>query len=119
MPDTSPTPVDLDLDAIEAISEAERYVHPDEVLALIAEIRRLRAAISPDSERIRELEAENKKYKGALDEIDRMNPDDFRTGQGHLSAAFREVNFQAAFAHVCRVVNRTLHGIDSAEGPSR
>jgi hypothetical protein len=33
--------VTVDLDAIEAISNADRYVHPDEVLGLVAEVRRL------------------------------------------------------------------------------
>ncbi len=56
-------------------------------------------------------------YREALEELDRMRPNDFKTGQGHLSPAFREVNVSAVMMHVCRIVNRILHNTDENGQP--
>lgn len=56
-------------------------------------------------------------YLSALEELDSLRPDDFRTGQGHLTPAFREVNFRDAFRAVCRIVNGVLHGTDENGRP--
>lgn len=53
----------------------------------------------------------------AMDEIHKMNPDDFRTGQGHLSPAFREINFRDAMFHVQAIVNRVLHNTNEYGEP--
>jgi hypothetical protein len=58
------------------------------------------------------MNSDGAKYLEALREIDAMEPDDFKTGQGHVSPAFREVNFRDAFKHVVRIVNRVLHNTD-------
>lgn len=56
-------------------------------------------------------------YRTALEELERMKPDDFKTGQSHLSPAFREVSVSAVMLHVCRIINRTLHNTDENGRP--
>lgn len=48
----------------------------------------------------------------ALDRANALHPDQFKTGQGHLSPAFREVNFRAAFEALVGIVNQ----IENASG---
>ncbi len=57
------------------------------------------------------------KYRVALEEIDKMEPEDFKTGQNHITPAFREPNLQDALRFVIRVVNRTLHNTDENDQP--
>ncbi|HET7386876.1 MAG TPA: hypothetical protein VFJ19_09475 [Nocardioidaceae bacterium] len=87
---------------------------------LLAEVERLRvvevASIGAHA-LLEDAEAEVQRLRAALNEIDRMDPDDFRTGQDHLLPAFREVNFRAAFERVVRIVNRALHGTDEYGRP--
>lgn len=51
----------------------------------------------------------------ALQAIDKLDPADFKGGQDHLTLAFRETDFRAAFMRVCEIVNGTLHGTDAYE----
>ena len=44
--------------------------------------------------------------------MDRRGPDQFRTGQPHLSPAFREVNWEAAFKAVVRLLNKIEDAVD-------
>jgi hypothetical protein len=48
----------------------------------------------------------------ALDKANALNPGSFKTGQGHLPPAFREVNFRAAFKALIDIVNE----IEAASG---
>lgn len=57
------------------------------------------------------------RYKKALERIDRMSPEDFKGGQGHLTPAFREPSFKEAFRFVCKVVNGVLHNADENGQP--
>lgn len=57
------------------------------------------------------------RLRAALEEIDTMNPEDFKRGQEHLSPAFRTPNFADAFKFVCGVVNKVLHNTDAYGRP--
>lgn len=57
------------------------------------------------------------KYRAALEEIDKFQPDDFKTGQGHLPPAFREPNLLALWKSVIRIVNGVLHNTDEYGKP--
>lgn len=52
------------------------------------------------------------RLRAALDELDHLNPADFKRGQSHLTPAFREIDFREVFRRVCRIVNGVLHGTD-------
>jgi hypothetical protein len=60
---------------------------------------------------------ERDKYKRALDVLDSMNPNDFRTGQSQLTPAFREPNLKEAMRFVMRTVNGVLHNADEYGKP--
>lgn len=62
-------------------------------------------------------EAETSRLRVALEEIDSLDPESFKTGQEHLGPAFRQVDFRSAFQAVARIVNRTLHGTDEYGKP--
>lgn len=68
-------------------------------------------------EDFRFLLAEHDHLRAALDEIDRLDPTEFLTGQSHLPPAFREPDLRAAFRRVVQIVNRTLHGTDENGHP--
>lgn len=82
----------------------------------IRELVKAGALIAAEIDRLRSSEG-GCVYREALDELDRVQPDDFKAGQGHLSPAFREVDFRAAFGHVVNVVNRVLHDTDENGRP--
>lgn len=42
----------------------------------------------------------------ALDKANALSPNDFKTGQSHLSPAFREVNYREAFRAMLDILNR-------------
>ncbi len=58
------------------------------------------------------------RLRAALDTLDAMNPDDFRTGQAHLSPAFREINYVEALRFIAKTVNDVLHGTDEYGDPT-
>lgn len=57
------------------------------------------------------------RLRAALEAIDEMKPEDFMTGQAHLTPAFRTVNFADVFEHVCGIVNGMLYGTDANGNP--
>ena len=71
--------------------------------------------------RVRELigdyAAEAARLRGALVEIDNLNPEDFKSGQEHLAKWARTVDFKEAFRAVARIVNGVLHGTDEDGKP--
>lgn len=71
-------------------------------------------ALAQEVVRLRE---ERDRYRSAMDEIDQMDPEDFKGGQEHLPPAFRQPNLKDAFRHVCRIVNGVLHGTDEYGRP--
>lgn len=73
-------------------------------------LERIKALLAPER-------AEAARLKAALEELDALDPDDFKTGQSHLSPAFREVNFKEVVRTVIRIVNRTLHNTDENGQP--
>ncbi len=62
-------------------------------------------------------EAETSRLRAALEEIDNLDPDDFKIGQRHLGVAFREVDFACVVRKITQIVNRTLHGTDEHGQP--
>lgn len=73
MPDTSPTPVDRLQEARNQVCAKFCHAHRDDhhwVCRTIDAELATRASIGPDSERIRELEAENERQKWLLREYD-------------------------------------------------
>jgi len=73
-------------------------------------LERIKALLAPER-------AETARLRAALEEIDALDPDDYKTGQAHLSPAFREVNFKEVVQTVIRIVNRTLHNTDEYDRP--
>lgn len=63
------------------------------------------------------VEGERDRYHDALLALDALDPNDFKVGQGHLTAAFREPNLKAAIGAVIRIVNRALHNADEYGRP--
>ncbi len=47
----------------------------------------------------------------ALLEIDALEPDQFRTGQTHLTPAFREVNYREVVLHISKIVDAALDAV--------
>ena len=66
---------------------------------------------------IAQVRAERDLYFAALTAIDKMQPNDYKTGQSHLPPAFREVNLLDAWRFVCRTVNGVLHNTDEHGRP--
>jgi hypothetical protein len=60
---------------------------------------------------------ERNRYLAALTALDNMRPGDFKSGQGHLVPAFREVSIVDVMRFVCRIVNGVLHGTDEHGNP--
>ena len=48
------------------------------------------------------------RLRTAMDALDTLDPDDFRTGQEHLPLAFREVNYRVAMLAVSRIVDAAI-----------
>jgi hypothetical protein len=44
-------------------------------------------------------------------EMDRLGPDQFKTGQTHLSPAFREINYKSAFLALAKIFNKVEEAI--------
>lgn len=57
------------------------------------------------------------KYKAALLAIDRLKPDDFRTGQSHVPPAFREINASSLMLRICTIINGALYDTDAHGTP--
>ena len=54
----------------------------------------------------------------ALDKANALSPNDFKTGQNHLSPAFREVNYREAFRAMLDIVNRIEEVSGYADRPT-
>lgn len=57
------------------------------------------------------------RYLAALTAIDEMDPDEYKTGQEHLSPAFREPNLREGMRFICRTINGVLHNTDEYGEP--
>lgn len=63
------------------------------------------------------VQTELTRLRAALDELDRLDPDDFKTGQEHLTPAFREVQVRPLMLRICTIVNKVLHNTDAYGNP--
>lgn len=57
------------------------------------------------------------RLRAALDQLDAMKPEDYTTGQEHLSPAFRTPNLKAALHDIIAIVNKVLHNTDANGNP--
>jgi hypothetical protein len=82
-------------DATQAVVEELGLIWPDECESMHEDIaRRVLAVGVPKLAQVR----------AVLAKSDSMRPDDFKINQEHLSPAFREVDYQAAFMALVAIV---------------
>lgn len=62
--------------------------------------------------RAEKAEAEARKF---LDKANALHPDQFKTGQAHLSPAFREIDYRLAFTTLAEMVNEFERALDVAD----
>lgn len=48
------------------------------------------------------------RLRAALDAVEALDPNDFRTGQDHLPRAFREVNYKAVVLRISEIVDEAV-----------
>ncbi len=88
-----------------------------EILADAATVHERSLCLDQIKDLLADDRAELARLRAALEELDALDPNDFKVGQNHLNPAFREVDLREVLRAVQRIVNRTLHGTDEHGRP--